>query len=126
MHEKETVASLLHLSCPCACQMKRLDCGEAIRGPLVALHVQGDALADVLGSPDRVDAALGLAEAAIGAFDGVAGGWQESVIQEGQSLLQVRREQFVERAPHALEPADTAAKLGQSGQGRFAPAASIE
>ena len=106
--------------------MKRLDCGRAFRGPLVALHVQGDALADVLGSSDRIDAALGLAEAAIAAFHSVAGGRQQPVVQEGQGLLPVGREQFVERAAHTLEAANTASELGQSGQGGLTPASPIK
>jgi len=49
------------------------------------------ALAEMLGGADRVDAALGFAKAAVGAFDGVGRGRQQSVVQEGQGFFQVGR-----------------------------------
>jgi hypothetical protein len=54
-----------------ACQMKGVDSSDSVGCPLVPFHVQGDALADVLGRADGVYASLGLAEAAVAAFDGV-------------------------------------------------------
>jgi hypothetical protein len=104
--------------------MKGVDRSDSVGCPLVPFHVQGDALADVLGRADTVDASLGLAEAAVAAFDGVAGGRQQPVIQEGQGLFQVGREQFVQRAADPLEAADAppeAAQLGQSGLGAAPP-----
>ena len=60
----------------------------AVGSTLVSFHVQGAALADVLGRADGVDAALGLAETAVPTFDGVARGRQQSIVQEDQGLLQ--------------------------------------
>ena len=106
--------------------MQGLD-GDASRwGSLVAFHVQGDPLPDVFGRADRVDATLGFAVAAVAAFDGVAGGRQQAVIQEGQGLFQVRREQFVQRPPYLLEATDTPAECGQFDQGCLGPTSSIE
>ena len=79
---------------------------------MVALHVPSDALTDMGGGADGVDAALGLAEAAVGAFDGVGRGRQQSVVQEGQGLLQIRREQLIQRAAEPLEAADPPPGLG--------------
>jgi hypothetical protein len=43
--------------------MQGVDGRESVGCPLVALHVQRDPQADLLGRADRVDAALGLAAA---------------------------------------------------------------
>ena len=98
----------------------------AVGSTLVSFHVQGDALADMLGRTDRVDVALGLAITTVAAFDGIAGSGQQAVVQEDQGLLQVRGKQFAQGAAHPLEATDTPAELGQFGQGRFRPAPSIE
>ena len=109
-----------------ACQVKGVDGRGSVGCPLVPFHVQGDALADVLGRADGVDASLGLAEAAVAALDGVAGGRQQPVIQEGQGLFQVGREQFAERAADPLEAADAPPEAAQLGQGGLGPAPPVE
>jgi transposase len=56
------------------CQMMGVDSSDSVGCPLVPFHAQGNALAEVRGRADAVDASLGLAEAAVAAFDSVAGG----------------------------------------------------
>jgi hypothetical protein len=70
----------------------------------IAEHVHGDALADVWAGADAVDRLLHLAMAAIAPLDGIGGRGQQGIVQEGQSLVQRRREQPVERLTKALEP----------------------
>ena len=106
--------------------MKGVDSSDSVGCPLVPFHVQGDALADVRGRADTVDASLGLAEAAVAAFDSVAGGRQQPVIQEGQGLFQVGREQFVQRAADPLEAADAPTEAAQLGQGGLGAAPPVE
>jgi hypothetical protein len=90
-----------------------------LRRTVVTFHVQRDTLPDVFGGADGADAALGFAEAALGAFDGIGRGRQQSVVQEGQCLLQIGREQFVERAADPLEAADPLSQAGQRLRRQF-------
>ena len=92
----------------------------------LALHVGGDASADLRLGSDAVDGLLHLAMAAVAAFDGVGGGRQQRVVQEGQGLLQVRREELLECSAHVLEAADPAPQAGQLRQGRVGAAAAVE
>ena len=117
---------MVQLSAPSAGQVQHLDGGIPVGRPLVALHVQSDALSDVLGGADGVDAALGLAEAAVAAFDGIGSGRQQLVIQEGKGFLQIRREQLVQRAADSLETADPSPQAGQFVQGGLGPASPVE
>jgi hypothetical protein len=117
---------LVQLSGVCAGEVQRVSRGEPGRCSLVAFHVQGDALSDVLGGADGVDASLGLAEAAVAAFDGVGSGRQKSVIQEGQGLFQGRREQLAQRSANPLESADPSSQAGQFGQGGLGSASPVE
>ena len=78
----------------------------------VSLHVQGDTLLDVMMGADAVDGLLHLTVAAVASFDGVGSGRQQLVVEEGQGLLQVGREELGEGTADLLEAADAAAEFG--------------
>jgi len=92
----------------------------------VALHVQSDAAADGLAGADAIDGFLHLAVTPVAALHRVGGGWQQGIVQKGQGLFQVRREQLFERPPEAPEAADAPPEAGQPGQGGLGPASSVK
>ena len=75
--------------------------------PRLAQEILGDALPDVGVGADPIDRLLRLAVAAVAPLHGVRSGGEGAIIQEGQSLLEVARE---ERLPgladvgEALDP----------------------
>ena len=92
----------------------------------LSLHVDGDALADVVTRTYPIDALLHFTIPAVTAFNGVGGGWQQRIIQERQGLLEIRREQLLERLPQGLEAAYPATKESQLFQRGFGPAAPVK
>ncbi len=92
----------------------------------VAEHVRRDTLMDVRDGTDTVDRLLHLAMSAVASFDGVGGGRQQGVVQEGQRFFQRGREEFFERLADGLEASDTPAEFGQLGPGGVGSAAAVE
>ncbi len=80
---------------------------------LLTLHVQGDPPIDVSLSPNAVDGLLHFSVAAVAAFHGIGCGWQQFVVEQRQRLLQVGREQFLQRLANLLEATNPASELGQ-------------
>ncbi len=62
----------------------------------IADHVQCDAAADMLLGANAIDGLLHLAVAAVAAFNGIGGGGQKGLVEEGQRLFDGRREELVE------------------------------
>ena len=63
----------------------------------LAKQVQGEAVRNVVSGADAIDGLLHFAIAAIAAFHRVGGGTEQAVIQEGQRLFQIGREQALSR-----------------------------
>ena len=79
----------------------------------VALHVHGDPLADVLAGANAVDGLLHFSMATVGAFHGIGCGRQQGVIKEGKGLLEIGREEFLERLSQCPESPDTTTQFGE-------------
>jgi len=106
--------------------MEQVQCAGPRGSTLVSVHVERDSVTNVFGRSNGVDAALGLAVAAVAAFDGIACGWQQMVVQKRQGLFQIGREQLGQGATDLMEAGDAATQPGQLGQGRVRAAAAIE
>jgi hypothetical protein len=84
--------------------MQHLHGPLAFGGVLFAVHVQRQALLQMLLGPDAVDTVLCLAEAAVRPLHRVTRRSQQLVIQELQRLLQHRALQLVQALAQLLEP----------------------
>src|SRR4030042_1830249 len=111
---------------PSPCIVERVSRLQSALGLCVAEHVYRDALADMLAGANAIDRLFHLAVPTVAAFDGVGGGRQQGIVQEGQRLFQRGREELLERPPEGLEATDTLAELGQFGQGRLGSATAVE
>ena len=99
---------------------------ETPGGLLVPLHVQGDPLGEVGLGSHPVDRLLHLAMTTVASFHRVGGRGQQRIIEKGQGLLEVGREQVPERLAQGAKAPYVPTQFGQFLQGRFRPTAAVE
>jgi hypothetical protein len=92
----------------------------------VAKHVQGDAGSEVGLGADAVNGFLHLTVAPVSPFDDVGSRRQQLVIEKGECLLDIGREERLERLADGLEAAHALAQASQVGQGGLGAAAAVE
>src|SRR5262249_31545752 len=97
-----------------------------LAGALFAVHVQRQALLQVLVGPGAVDALLSLAKATVGPLHRVARRPQQLVIQEHQRLLQVRALQLVQALAQPPEAPHAPSQPLELRHGRLGPATAVE
>ena len=99
--------------------MQDLGRSLALLRPLFPFHIQGNARGDVWFGADAIDGLLHLAMTAVSSFHGVRSGRKEVVIQEGQGLLQVGREELLQGFANPLETSYPTPQPGQFLRARF-------
>jgi hypothetical protein len=101
--------------------------GDGTAGSLgVAEQVECDTFGDVRLGADLVDGFLHLAMASVSALDGVGGGRQQSIIQEGERLLDIGGEERLPGLAHGGEALHPPAQASQLVEGCLGPAATVE
>ncbi len=75
----------------------------------IPLHVNRDALADVFASPYSVNALLHFAMMTVGLLHSIGNGRQQGIIQEGERIFKVGREEFLQGFSQSWEMTHSAA-----------------
>ena len=92
----------------------------------VAVHIEGDASADLGLGAYAVDGLLHFAMATEAAFYGVGSRGQQGVIQKRQRLVEVLGEQLLERLADVFESAHAATQADEFLQGGVGSTAAIK
>lgn len=93
---------------------------------LLTNHVEGDSTVKLILVPNTVNGLLHFAMTTIATLDGVRSRGQQFVVEKGQSLVEIRGEQFVQRLAESFEPAHALSEFGEFGPRCVSTTAAIE
>src|SRR5438105_15411396 len=93
---------------------------------LLTNHVESNSSVKLILVPNTIDSLLHFAMTPIAALDGVRSRGQQFVVEKGQSLVEIRGEQFVQRLAESFEPAHALSEFGEFGPRRVSATAAVD